>query len=351
MKITDLIQRVESKQDLTQAESSWLMDQIMDGNLESEIVKQIILGLKAKGEASDEVIGFVDAMMSRTSPINLEEISLDIVGTGGDQLGSVNISSTAAIIAAAAGAIVVKHGNRAASSKSGSADVLEALGINLQLSADQIKECIAQVGIAFCFAPQFHPAMKNVAPIRKEIGVPTIFNILGPLANPAQPKSMLIGVADPDRAKLISEVLAARGVIGMVVNGDDGLDEITVTTTSTLWQFGHGEIIESKLDPADFNMGYYEITDLLGGDANENAQLLMQTLDPKNDSRKITAIRSAVVLNAAGGLLAYWLKQAKIQSPINSLNWQTAIDAAHAAIASGAALDKLTKWQHFSASL
>lgn len=351
MNITDLIQRVESKQDLSQAESSWLMGQIMDGNLDSEIVKQVILGLKAKVEASDEVIGFVDAMMSRTSPITLEGISLDIVGTGGDQLGSVNISSTAAIIAAAAGAIVVKHGNRAASSKSGSADVLEALGINLQLSADQIKDCISKVGIAFCFAPQFHPAMKNVAPIRKQIGVPTIFNILGPLANPAQPKSMLIGVADPNRAELISEVLAARGVVGIVVSGDDGLDEITVTTTSTLWQFGDGKIVKSKLDPADFNLGYYEITDLLGGDANENAQYLMQTLDPRIKATKINAIRSAVILNAAGGLLAYWLKQGKIQSPFDSSDWQSAIDAAQVAINSGAAMDKLIKWQHFCASL
>ncbi len=351
MQISELIQQVESNYDLDQAAARWLMGQIMDGNLDPQLVKQVILGLKAKGESASEVIGFVNAMMERTSPIELDQVSLDIVGTGGDQLGSVNISSTAAIIAAAAGAVVVKHGNRAASSKSGSADVLEALGIKLNLSAAQVKNCVSEVGIGFCFAPQFHPAMKNVAPIRKEIGVPTIFNILGPLANPAQPKAMLIGIADSSRAELMANVLSDRDVVGFIARGDDGLDEITVTTTTTLWYLNNQRLVQTKFDPTEFGIQKVQLDELLGGDAAANAEHLRQTLNPDFNSKKIQAIRSAAVLNAAGGLLAYWLKLGEVHSSVNATDWKRAIDTAAAAIDSGAALQKLIKWQQFCAGI
>ena len=351
MQISELINQVESHYDLDQTSARWLMSQIMDGNLDPQLVKQVILGLKAKGESASEVNGFVAAMMERTSSIELNQVSLDIVGTGGDQLGSVNISSTAAIIAAAAGAVVVKHGNRAASSKSGSADVLEALGIKLDLTAAQVKHCVSEVGIGFCFAPQFHPAMKNVAPIRKEIGVPTIFNILGPLANPAQPTAMLVGIADSSRAELFATALGDRGVVGFIARGDDGLDEITLTTTTTLWQFGNKQLMKTKFDPTGYGMHLVKMEELLGGDAAENAEYLRQTLNPDFNTPKIDAIRSAAVLNAAAGLLAYWLKLGEVKNEVVADDWKRAIDAATTAIASGAAMQKLTEWQQFCAGI
>lgn len=351
MQLIDLIRQVESNNDLDQNQSSWLMGQIMDGNLDPDLVKKLILALKAKGEAASEVIGFVSAMMQRTTPVQIEQTTLDIVGTGGDQLGSVNISSTAAIIAAAAGAVVVKHGNRAASSKSGSADVLEALGIKLNLSAAQVADCVAEVGIGFCFAPQFHPAMKNVAPIRKEIGVPTIFNILGPLANPAQPKAMLVGVADPARAELMADVLQQRGTSGFIARGDDGLDEITITTTSTLWQFGDQKLSQTNFDPIHYGLNYHPMDNLLGGDAAENAEFLIQTLTPSNNSTKIEAIRSAAILNAGAGLISYWLASGQISGEVSERDWHRAVTETTTAVSSGSALEKLVKWQQFCAAI
>lgn len=350
MQLSELIEQVESNQDLDQSSANWLMGQIMSGNLDPALVKRIILGLKGKGESSSEVFGFVNAMLERTTPLEFDQVTLDIVGTGGDQAGTVNISSTAAIIAAAAGVLVVKHGNRAATSKSGSADVLEALGIKLNLTADQVINCVGEVGIGFCFAPQFHPAMKNVAPIRKEIGVPTIFNILGPLANPAQPKSMLIGVADWQRADLMAEVLAAKGVVGFIARGDDGLDEITVTTTSTLSKFGNGDRVEATFDPTQFGKSLVAPDLLAGGDATANAKYLLDALTPGVDSPKVVAIRTAAVLNAAAGLLSFQLKAGSVVDS-NSQNWQNAIDAAENAVQSGAAIKILKRWQDFCTAI
>lgn len=350
MQLPELIEQVEANQDLDQAAANWLMGQIMSGNLDSDLVKRIILGLKNKGESSTEVIGFVNAMLERTTLIELDQITLDIVGTGGDQAGTVNISSTAAIIAAAAGAVVVKHGNRAATSKSGSADVLEALGIRLDLSADQVNNCVTEVGIGFCFAPQFHPAMKNVAPIRKEIGVPTIFNILGPLANPAQPKSMLVGVANWERTALIAEVLATKGVHGFIARGDDGLDEITLTTTSRLSRFGAGQYLETRFDPTQFGISLADADLLSGGNAAENARYLIDALTPEINSPKIAAIRSTAVINAAAGLLAYRIKTGSVND-VNTHSWGDAICSAQAAVESRSAIRLLNRWQDFCTAI
>lgn len=350
MQLIELIQQVESGENLDEQTSAWLMGQIMTGSLDPQHVKQMILALKVKGESSSEVIGFVSAMLERTDRIDLGEFSLDIVGTGGDQSGSVNISSTAAIIAAAAGATVVKHGNRAASSKSGSADVLEALGITLSFTGKQVAACVAEVGIGFCFAPQFHPAMKNVAPIRKELGVPTIFNILGPLANPAQPKSMLVGVADPNRSELMAEVLSNRECVGFIASGDDGLDEITVTTTSTMLQFGTSQT-KFSFDPTKFGIKLAEPELLAGGDAAMNAKYLVQTLTSDENSPKIQAIRAAAVLNAAAGLVAYWQKTNQHNELTFEQMMQLAVDTSFEVVQSGTALAKLTQWQQFCTSI
>lgn len=350
MLLSQLIAQVEANEDLSQEAAHWLMGQMMQGNLPTEDVKKIILGLKNKGESLSEVTGFVDAMLERASAVNFPGVALDIVGTGGDQLGTANISSTAAIIAAAAGATVIKHGNRAASSKSGSADVLEALGIKLALSAKEIELCVQEVGIGFCFAPHFHPAMKNVAQVRKELGVPTIFNILGPLANPARPSAMALGVADPNRALLMAGVLQKQGCVGFVAHGSDGLDEITTTGTSTIWEFGK-QNNQFELYPADFGIPIYAANLLTGGDAKENAQLLLQVIDPDQNAIKVEALRAAAVLNSAAGLIAFWIKSNQIHSVPTKKEWQKAIDASYLAIKSGAAKERLTRWQEFCATI
>ncbi len=349
MLFPEIANLVANRGDLDFQTSKSLMGLIMDAQLNDEQIKQIILGLTAKGEVAAEVMGFVAAMLERTSLIAVPEVCLDIVGTGGDQSGSVNISTTAAIVAAATGIKVIKHGNRAASSKSGSADVLEALGINLNMNDIEIKKCADEVGIAFCFAPQFHPAMKNVAAVRKEIALPTIFNILGPLANPAQPTSMVVGVADPARAQLMAKVLSDRGCVGFMVHGDDGLDEITITTTSTIWQFGEDKFEKLVFNPTEFDIPFAKSEFLNGGNAAENAEKLIATLDPMQQNPSVVAIRNAVILNAAAGILANQLKIAAASKLATTAQWQAAIAVAAAAIENGAALEKLRHWQKFCA--
>lgn len=341
---------VANRADLDFQTSKSLMGLIMDNQLSDEQIKEIILGLKTKGEAAAEVTGFVAAILERSSVIEVPEVCLDIVGTGGDQSGSVNISTTAALVAAATGIKVIKHGNRAASSKSGSADVLEALGIKLNMNDVQIKECADEVGIAFCFAPQFHPAMKNVAAVRKEIGLPTIFNILGPLANPAQPTSMVVGVADSALAELMAKVLGERGCVGFMVHGDDGLDEITITTTSTIWQFGNNIFEKQVFNPIEFDISFAKSELLNGGDAVENAEKLIAALDPRQLNPTALAIRNTVILNAAAGILAHQIKISAASQLATTAQWQAAITAAAAAINSGAALEKLRNWQKFCAA-
>ena len=350
MLFPEILKLVANRIDLDFQTSKSLMGLIMDNQLSDEQIKEIILGLKTKGEAAAEVTGFVAAMLERSSLIEVPEVCLDIVGTGGDQSGSVNISTTAALVAAATGIKVIKHGNRAASSKSGSADVLEALGIKLNMNDIQIKECADEVGIAFCFAPQFHPAMKNVAAVRKEIGLPTIFNILGPLANPAQPTSIVVGVADAARAELMAKVLSERGCVGFMVHGDDGLDEITITTTSTMWQFGKNIFEKQVFDPTEFNIPFAKSELLNGGDALENAEKLIAALDPTQLNPTVVAIRNAVILNAAAGILAHQIKVSSASQLATNAQWQEAITAAAAVINSGAALEKLRNWQKFCAA-
>jgi anthranilate phosphoribosyltransferase len=351
MQAAAIVKSLNSGADLDFKTSKDLMGCFMDAQFSDSEIKEIILALKAKGEVATEVTGFVAAMLERSPRVEVATLALDIVGTGGDQSGSVNISTTAAIIAAAAGAQVVKHGNRAATSLAGSADVIEALGIKLNMDASQVAQSVEQVGIGFCFAPQFHPAMKNVAAARKAAAVPTIFNILGPLANPAQPKSMLIGVADAARAELMAEVLAARGCVGFIVRGDDGLDEITLTTTSTIWQFGSGKFVETKFNPVDYGFTLVDSSALKGADATNNAKVLTAALDPNQSSGNLAAIRAAAVLNSAAGLLAYRMAAANSSELASRADWESAIAAATEAVSSGKASAKLFQWQQFAATL
>jgi len=286
--------------DLDPNKARWAMNEILQGNAQIPEIKDFLLALKAKGEIADEVNSFVNVMYQHSAPIEISERAVDTVGTGGDGANTINISTTAAIIAAAAGAKVLKHGNRAASSKSGSADLLEALGINIELDGAGVETVFAEIGIGFCFAPKFHPAMRFAAPARKELGVPTIFNILGPLANPAKPKAAAIGVANERMHLLMAEVLAVKGVDGFIFRGDDGLDEITLATTTSVLTIGQAEISSDLIDPTDFAIAKAPISALVGGDAQFNANVARLIFNGEHG-----APRDAVALNAAAAIAAF----------------------------------------------
>jgi len=294
------ISRLNAGLDLESDDVQWCMNEILTGKADKEITKQFLLALKEKGETSEEVGALVAQMYQHCAPISISERAVDTVGTGGDGAHTINISTTAAIIAAAAGVKVVKHGNRAASSKSGSADLLEALGININLDGVGVERTFREIGIGFCFAPVFHPAMRHAAPARKELGVPTVFNILGPMANPAKPQAAAIGVANERMHLVMAQVLANRGVDGFVFRGDDGLDEITLATTTSVLTIGKGEISSDLIDPQDFNIQRAPISALVGGDSTENARITMAIFAGERG-----APRDAVVLNAAAAIAAY----------------------------------------------
>jgi anthranilate phosphoribosyltransferase len=311
------------------------MNEILQGQTEITQVKEFLLALKAKGETAEEVNAFVSAMYQHSAPIDIAERAVDTVGTGGDGFNTINISTTAAIVAAAAGAKVVKHGNRAASSKSGSADLLEALGVNIDLVGDGVETVFREVGIGFCFAPKFHPAMRFAAPARKELGVPTIFNILGPLANPAKPSAAAIGVANDRMHLLMAQVLATKGVDGFVFRGDDGLDEISLATTTSVLTIGQGEISSDLIDPTEFGISKSPLSELVGGDAQFNADVSRAIFKGEKG-----APRDAVALNAAAAIAAYKGEFTKSLAERMQDGYVEAIKA----IESGAATTLLTKW-------
>jgi len=295
-----LIEALTNGLDLSAGTAQWAMNEILQGETDIAQIKEFLLALKTKGETAEEVNAFVDAMYQHSASIDISERAVDTVGTGGDGFNTINISTTAAIVAAAAGAKVVKHGNRAATSKSGSADLLEALGVNIDLVGAGVETVFREVGIGFCFAPKFHPAMRFAAAARKELGVPTIFNILGPLANPAKPKAAAIGVANDRMHLLMAQVLSAKGVDGFVFRGDDGLDEISLATTTSVLTIGQGEISSDLIDPTEFGISKTPITDLVGGDAQFNANVSLAIFKGEHG-----APRDAVALNAAAAIAAY----------------------------------------------
>ena len=333
---------MQSGLDLETQDVQWCMNEILTGNANLEVIKEFLLALKSKGETSEEVGALVAQMYQHCAPITINERAVDTVGTGGDGAHTINISTTAAIIAAAAGVKVIKHGNRAASSKSGSADLLEALGINIDLDGVGVKKTFSELGIGFCFAPVFHPAMRFAAPARKQLGTPTVFNILGPMANPAKPKAAAIGVANERMHLVMAEVLSARGVDGFVFRGDDGLDEITLATTTTVLTIGSGEMRSERIDPLDFEIKRAPISDLVGGDATENARITMAIFSGEKG-----APRDAVVLNAAAAIAAY---EAKFDLNLHqrmALGISRAIDA----IDSGATTRLVSQWAELTQKL
>lgn len=334
--------RLHSGLDLEAADVQWCMNEILSGTADIELIKSFLIALKGKGETSEEVSALVEQMYQHCGPISIKERAVDTVGTGGDGAHTINISTTAAIVAAAAGVKVIKHGNRAASSKSGSADLLEALEINIDLDGAGVEETFRQLGIGFCFAPLFHPAMKFAGPARKELGTPTVFNILGPLANPAKPQAAAIGVADDRMHLVMAQVLGDRGVDGFVFRGDDGLDEITLATTTSVLTIGNGEISSDLLDPLDFGISRAPISALVGGDSRENARISTAIFSGEKG-----APRDAVVLNAAAAIAAY---EGNFALNLHD-RIKLGINRAVQAIDSGAAQKLVSDWAELSQKL
>jgi anthranilate phosphoribosyltransferase len=328
-------------QDLAAGQASWAMGEILAGEATPAQIAGFAVALRAKGETIDELEGLVAAMYEHATPILVSGRVLDVVGTGGDRSMSVNISTMAAIVAAAAGAPVVKHGNRSASSKAGSADVLEALGIRLDLPAQAVARVGEEVGITFCFAAAFHPALRHAAVARRELGVATTFNVLGPLAHPARPDAQAIGCADARMAPLMAGVFARRGVDAWVFRGDDGLDELTTTTTSRVWAVGGGQVRQHVVDPARFGLGGGTAEGLRGRDAAYNAGVVRCLV-----AGEPGPVRDAVVLNAGAALAVH---AAQDGTPDDRL--AAGIDRAVEALDSGRAQATLDRWISVSAAV
>jgi len=340
-----ILTKLLAKLDLDRNEADWAMTEIMSGEASEAQVGAFMLALRAKGETVDELAGLVDVMLRQCVILETGDDAVDIVGTGGDLAGTVNISSMAAILTAAAGVPVMKHGSRSASGKTGSSEMLEVLGVRLDLSPERVAEIFAEVGITFFFAPVFHPAMRHVAPIRKQLGVPTTFNFLGPLANPAQPIATSLGVSNAAIAPLMAAEMATRGRTALVFRGSDGLDELTTTGNSHIWQVSGGVVTEFELNPLDLGLKMAKIDDLVGGDAHFNAQVARMVFGAEPADRDLTAVREIVLLNAAGGVVAYDLaKNHSLASKNLTERFQDALVRVREALDSGAASDKLSQW-------
>ncbi|MDR0433057.1 MAG: anthranilate phosphoribosyltransferase, partial [Bifidobacteriaceae bacterium] len=337
----DLITRLISGQDLASSDTAWAMNQVMSGNASPVALAGFLVALRAKGETVAELRGLADSMLDHAVTIDVPGPAVDIVGTGGDRAFTVNISTMASLAIAAAGVRVVKHGNRASSSKSGSADVLEALGVNLKLPVAEIEQVAGEVGIAFLFAQVFHPSMRHAAVARRELGVATVFNFLGPLTNPAKPRGAAIGCADVRMAPIMAGVLAGRSQNGLVFRGEsDGLDELAATGPSRIWEVRDGEITEHLLDAAaDLGLDRIELAQLRGGDAAHNAQVARQVLAGQDGP-----IRQTVLLNAAAGIVAEGTHPAIPQGGDLKARLGAGIVQAASAIDSGAAADLLERW-------
>ena len=296
----DVLSRLVKGEDLDEKTAAAAMGEIFSGAATPAQIGGFLLALRAKGETADEITGLARSMRSFSKKVDVGGVLVDTCGTGGDRAGTVNVSTMAALVVAGAGVRVAKHGNRAASSECGSADLLEALGVKIDLEPDGVARCIEEAGIGFCFAPVFHPAMKHAGPVRRELGVPTVFNFLGPLTNPAGVTRQTVGVSDAGMAPKIAQALASLGATrAFVFRGDDGLDELTTTTTSHVWEIGDGAVTESSFDPGVLKIASAKPDDLRGAGPDHNAKIALTVLDGESGP-----VRDAVALNAACALVA-----------------------------------------------
>lgn len=343
---SDLLTTLISGTDLSAEHSAWAMDRVMSGTATDAQLAGFLVALAAKGESVAELRGIADTMLAHAKRWEPGREALDIVGTGGDRSHTVNISTMACVVAAAAGVPVVKHGNRAASSASGSADVLEALGVRLDLDPASVQQVFAQVGITFCFAQTFHPAFRHAATVRRDLAVATAFNVLGPLTNPAQPRFAAVGVANPAMAPLVAGVFAERGRHAVVFRGDDGLDELTPATTSTVWWVTPDQVREFRLDPARIGVPRHQVEDLRGADARHNAGVTRALL-----SGEPGPVRDVVLLNTGLALASVEAGRAG-QVPVDQDDLDARIAAgmarAAAAVDDGRAAGLLQRWAEVS---
>ena len=294
----DVLTGLIAGRDLEADTARWAMDQILAGEATAVQIAGFAVALRAKGETADELAGLAQAMLDRATPVLLPSDAVDVVGSGGDRANTVNVSTMAAIVAAAAGVPVVKHGNRAASSACGTADCLEALGVALNVAPAAQAQVLAEAGIVFLFAPLYHPSLRHAGAARKELGVQTAFNFLGPLANPARPQAQAVGVANAALAPRVAGVIAGRGNRGLVFHGDDGLDELTTTTRSWAASLENGQVREIEIAPEDVGVNRASLAALKGGDAAHNADAIRAVLAGRRD-----AFRDIVVLNSAAALM------------------------------------------------
>jgi len=323
-------------------DTAWAMAEIMSGDATPAQIAGFAVALRAKGETADEVEGLVRSMLAKAAPLTLTGPAVDTCGTGGDRASTVNISTMAALVVNGAGGRVVKHGNRAASSACGSADLLEELGVVVDLPPDAVQACVEKAGIGFCFAPVFHPAFRFTGPPRRELGVPTVFNFLGPLTNPAQPGAQVVGCADERMAAVMAGVLAARGTAALVVRGTDGLDELSVCAPSRVWVVAGGVVREDTVDPTALGIAAAAPSALRGADAAFNAAVTHRVLDGERG-----AVRDAVLLNAAAALVA--LNGPTATSITDQLGESMTVAAQ--ALDAGAAKDALERWVAASQAL
>ncbi|MFG2086282.1 MULTISPECIES: anthranilate phosphoribosyltransferase [unclassified Spirillospora] len=338
-----LLNALLSGDSLSSEETSWAMNSIMAGEATDVQIAGFAVALRAKGETVEEVTGLADGMMDNATPVDVPGPIADLVGTGGDRAHTVNISTMAAVVAAASGVRVVKHGNRAASSSCGAADLLENLGVAIDLSPGATERVAEELGIAFCFAPLYHPAFKHTAKPRSELGTPTVFNFLGPLTNPARPTSQAVGVFHPRMAGVVAGVFAARGCSSLVFRGDDGLDELTTTGTSTVWVVRDGTATETTFDPSDLGIPPAEPEDLRGAGPDFNGRAARETF-----AGRPGPVRDMVLLNAAALITAY--DGAPAAGGLTGA-LRDGYERAAAAVDSGAASTLLDNWVDLSQRL
>ncbi|MEU8796673.1 anthranilate phosphoribosyltransferase [Spirillospora sp. NPDC048819] len=338
-----LLNALLSGESLSSEETSWAMNSIMAGEATDVQIAGFAVALRAKGETVEEVTGLADGMMDNATPVDVPGPIADLVGTGGDRAHTVNISTMAAVVAAASGVRVVKHGNRAASSSCGAADLLENLGVAIDLSPRATERVAEELGIAFCFAPLYHPAFRHTAKPRSELGTPTVFNFLGPLTNPARPTSQAVGVFHPRMAGVVAGVFAARGCSSLVFRGDDGLDELTTTGTSTVWVVRDGTATETTFDPSDLGIPPADAEDLRGAGPDFNGRVARETF-----AGRPGPVRDMVLLNAAALITAYDGAPA-VGELTEAL--RDGYERAAAAVDSGAASTLLDRWIDLSQRL
>jgi len=339
----DLLAALLSGQELSADLTAWAMGQIMSGDATPAQIAGFVTALRAKGETAAEVSGLVTAMLAHATRVELPEpvraTAVDVVGTGGDRAHTVNISTMAALVVAGAGVPVAKHGNRAASSACGAADLLEQLGVPLDLGPEEVARCVTEAGIGFCFAPRFHPGMRHAAVPRRELGVPTAFNILGPLANPAQPAASAIGCADPRLAPVMAQVFADRGQTALVMCGEDGLDELTTAARTRIWIAAGGTVRETTVDAAELGIARSAPGALRGGDPATNAEVARRVL-----AGEPGPVRDAVLVNAAAAFAAHTAAvTGELDGDLHKV-LRAGVERGAAAVDSGAAAAVLERW-------